>query len=37
MDTLQQANAALTKATPEEAAEYKLFVMTVAQHVRRGG
>jgi hypothetical protein len=37
MDTLQQANAALTKATPEESAEYKLFVMTVAQRVAEAG
>lgn len=36
-DTLQQANAALTKATPEESAEYKQFVMTVAQRVAEAG
>src|SRR4029079_5397370 len=37
MDTLQQANAALAKATPEESAEYKKFVMFVAQRVAEAG
>jgi hypothetical protein len=37
IDTLQQASAALTKATPEETAEYKQFVMTVAQRVAEAG
>src|SRR4029079_18702156 len=33
IDSLRQAGAALTKATPEESAEYKQFVLTVAQRV----
>ena len=37
IDTLQQASAALTKATPEETAEYKQFVLTVAQRVAEAG
>jgi len=37
MDTLQQANTALAKATPEEIAEYKQFIMTVAQRVAEAG
>jgi hypothetical protein len=37
MDTLQAANAALTKATPVESAEFKLFVMTVCQRVAEAG
>jgi hypothetical protein len=37
IETLQQANAALTKATPEEATEYRQLVMTVAQRVAEAG
>ena len=37
IDTLQQASAALTKAMPEETAEYKQFVLTVAQRVAEAG
>ena len=37
IDTLQQASAALAKATPEETAEYKQFVLTVAQRVAEAG
>jgi hypothetical protein len=37
MDTLQQASAALTKATPEEAAEYRTFVLSVVQRVAEAG
>ena len=37
IDTLQQANAALTKATPEEVTEYKQLIMTVAQRVAEAG
>ena len=37
IDSLQQASAALAKATPEETAEYKQFVMSVAQRVAEAG
>ena len=37
IDTLQQANAALAKATPDEAAEYKQIVMTISQRVAEAG
>jgi hypothetical protein len=37
IDTLQQASAALAKATPEETAEYKQFVLSVAQRVAEAG
>jgi hypothetical protein len=36
-DTLQQANLALAKATPEEVTEYKEFILTVAQRVAEAG
>ena len=37
IDTMQQANAALAKASPEEAAQYKQVVMSIAQHVAEAG
>jgi len=37
IDALQQASAALSKATPEETTEYKQFVLSVAQRVAEAG
>jgi hypothetical protein len=36
-DTLQEATVALMKATPEEATEYKQFILAVVQRVAEAG